>query len=137
MWDLRADRIQYRDDAGRFEFGTMAYGCALGLASAVEFILTLGPDAIFEHDLKLRERVVEGLKQSGAQLLSPSDEKQRSPIVSARFPDVSSRTTVDFLKEQGVIVSPRADFVRFSPHLYNSSADIDYALEILDRALGY
>lgn len=29
-----------------------------------------------------------------------------------------------------------ADFVRFSPHLYNSSADVDYALEILDRALG-
>ena len=56
------------------------------------------------------------------------------PIVSARFPDRFSRTIVDFLKEQGVIVSPRADFVRFSPHLYNSSDDIDLALEVLDRA---
>jgi selenocysteine lyase/cysteine desulfurase len=136
MWDLKADRIQYRDDAGRFEFGTMAYGCALGLGKAVEFILTLGSDAVFEHNLKLRERLVEGLKQSGAQLLSPSSEKERSPIVSARFPDFSSRTIVDFLKEQGVIVSPRADFVRFSPHLYNSSDDIDHALEVLDQALG-
>ena len=106
------------------------------MGKAVEFILTLGSDAVFEHNLKLRERLVEGLKQSGAQLLSPSSEKERSPIVSARFPDFSSRTIVDFLKEQGVIVSPRADFVRFSPHLYNSSADIDDALEILDRALG-
>jgi len=136
MWDLRADRIQYRDDAGRFEFGTMAYGCALGLGKAVEFILGLGPDAIFEHDLLLRERLVEGLKQLGAQLLSPSNEKECSPIVSARFADFSSGTLVDFLKEQGVIVSPRADFVRFSPHLYNCSDDIDHALEVLDQALG-
>jgi cysteine desulfurase/selenocysteine lyase len=134
MWELRADRIQYRDDAGRFEFGTMAYGCALGLGKAVEFILELGSDAIFEHDLKLRGRLVEGLKQLGAQLLSPSNEKEYSPIVSARFPNFSSRTLVDFLKEHGVIVSPRADFVRFSPHLYNSSDDIDLALEVLNRA---
>jgi selenocysteine lyase/cysteine desulfurase len=134
MWDLRADRIHYRDDAGRFEFGTMAYGCALGLGKAVEFILTLGSEAIFAHDLKLRERLVEGLKQRGAQLLSPSNEKERSPIVSARFPGCSPRRIVGYLKEQGVIVSPRADFIRFSPHLYNSSDDIDRALEILDRA---
>ena len=134
MWDLQADRIQYRDDAGRFEYGTMAYGCALGLAKAVEFLLTIGEETIFTHDLKLTERLVEGLKQRDAQLLSPSNEKERSPIVSARFPGFSSRTMVKFLKDHGVIVSPRADFVRFSPHLYNSTDDIDRALEILDRA---
>ncbi|MDB4442848.1 aminotransferase class V-fold PLP-dependent enzyme, partial [bacterium] len=136
MWDLRANRIQYRDDAGRFEFGTMAYGCALGLAKAVEFIFNLGADAIFAHDLELRSRLVEGLEQRGAQLLGPSNEKECSPILSALFPGFSSHRIVDFLKEQGVIVSPRGDFVRFSPHLYNSSDDIDHSLEILDRALG-
>lgn len=134
MWDLRADRIQYRDDAGRFEYGTMAYGCALGLAKAVEFIFNTGSEAIFEHDLSLRNRLAKGLKQRGARLLSPSIEKERSPIVSASFPRLSSRTLVNFLKKHGVVVSPRADFVRFSPHLYNSSDDIDLALDILDRA---
>ena len=136
MWDLRADRIQYRDDAGRFEFGTMAYGCALGLAKAIEFILALGSDTILGHDLKLRARLVEGLEQRGAQLLGSSIEKEHSPILSALFPGFSSHRIVDFLKEQGVIVSPRGDFVRFSPHLYNSSDDIDHSMEILDRALG-
>ncbi len=136
MWDLRADRIHYRDDAGRFEFGTMAYGCALGLAKAIEFILNLGVAAVLAHDLKLRARLVEGLEQRGAQLLGPSVEKEQSPILSALFPGFSSHRIVDFLKDQGVIVSPRADFVRFSPHLYNCSDDIDHALEILDHALG-
>ncbi|MBW2705164.1 MAG: aminotransferase class V-fold PLP-dependent enzyme [Deltaproteobacteria bacterium] len=136
MWDLRADRIQYRDDAGRFEFGTMAYGCALGLAKAIEFILDLGADAVFAHDLELRARLVEGLEQRGAQLLGPSNQKERSPILSAFFPGFSSHRIVDSLKEQGVIVSPRGDFVRFSPHLYNSSDDIDHSIEILDRILG-
>ncbi len=134
MWDLRADRIQYRDDAGRFEYGTMAYGCALGLAKAVDFILACGTKAIFAHDLKLGERLAKGLKQRGAQLLTPASEKERSPIISARFPGFSSRTVVNFLKDHGVIVSPRADFVRFAPHLYNSSDDIDHALQVLDRA---
>jgi selenocysteine lyase/cysteine desulfurase len=136
MWDLRADRIHYRDDASRFEFGTMAYGCALGLAKAIEFILNLGVDAVLAHDLKLRARLVEGLEQRGAQLLGPSVEKEQSPILSVLFPGFSSHRIVDFLKAQGVIVSPRADFVRFSPHLYNCSDDIDHALEILDHALG-
>jgi selenocysteine lyase/cysteine desulfurase len=80
--------------------------------------------------------LVEGLKQRGAQLLSPVNDKEHSPIVSARFPDFSASSIVDYLKEKGVIVSPRADFIRFSPHLYNSSDDIDRALEILDQALG-
>ena len=136
MWDLRADRIHFRDDAGRFEFGTMAYGCALGLAKAIEFILNLGVDAVLTHDLKLRARLIEGLEQRGAQLLGPSNGKECSPILSALFPGFSSHRIVDFLKDQGVIVSPRADFVRFSPHLYNGSDDIDHALEILDHALG-
>ena len=136
MWDLRANRIHYRDDASRFEFGTMAYGCALGLAKAIEFILNLGVDAVLAHDLKLRARLVEGLEQRGAQLLGPSVEKEQSPILSVLFPGFSSHRIVDFLKAQGVIVSPRADFVRFSPHLYNCSDDIDHALEILDHALG-
>jgi selenocysteine lyase/cysteine desulfurase len=135
MWDLRADRIQYRDDAGRFEFGTMAYGCALALAEAIKFILSLGVDAVCAHDFKLRTRLAEGLKQRGAQLLSPVEDTECSPIVSARFAGFSSRRLVDKLKERGVIVSPRADFVRFSPHLYNSSDDIDQALDSLDRAL--
>lgn len=135
MWDLRADRIQYRDDAGRFEFGTMAYGCALGLAEAIKFILSLGVDAVCAHDFKLRTRLAEGLKQRGAQLLSPVEDTECSPIVSARFAGFSSRRLVDSLRQQDVIVSPRADFVRFSPHLYNSSDDIDHALEVLDRAL--
>ncbi len=136
MWDLRADRIHYRNDAGRFEFGTMAYGCALGLVKAIEFILNLGVDAVFAHDLKLRARLVEGLEQRGAQMLGSSIEKEQSPIISALFPGFSSHRIVDFLKDQGVIVSPRADFVRFSPHLYNCSDDIDHALEILDYTLG-
>ncbi len=134
MWDLQADRIQYRDDAGRFEYGTMAYGCALGLASAVEFLLTIGAETIFRHDMQLRQRLISGLKQRGARLLGPADEKDCSPIVSARFPGFSSRAIVKFLKDHDVIVSPRADFVRFSPHLYNCSDDIDLALEVLDRA---
>jgi len=135
MWDLRADRIQYRDDAGRFEFGTMAYGCALGLAKAIEFILSLGIEAVWSHDLRLRKRLAEGLQQRGAEVLSPANNNECSPIVSARFAGFSSRRLVDKLKERGVIVSPRADFVRFSPHLYNSSDDIDQALDSLDRAL--
>ena len=135
MWDLRADRIQYRDDAGRFEFGTMAYGCALGLAKAIEFICGRGIDAVYEHDLKLRNRLAEGLQQCGARLLSPVNDHALSPIVSARFEGFSSRRLVESLKDKGVIVSPRADFVRFSPHLYNSSDDIDHALDILNQAL--
>ncbi len=43
---------------------------------------------------------------------------------------------IDVTGQANVMVSLRKDFIRFSPHLYNDTEDIEKALQALDRILG-
>src|SRR4029450_4669608 len=53
MWDLRADRLKLPPNAHRFEFSTMAYGCAPGLASSIDYLLRLDVGRIFSRNKRL------------------------------------------------------------------------------------
>ena len=73
MWDLRADRLDYPPTARRFEFSTMAYGCALGLSRSIEFLLDVGVDGIFEYNRQLADLLIEGLRGRDLEITSPLD----------------------------------------------------------------
>ena len=131
MWDLRADRCVPHRDARRFEFSTMAYGCAIGLARSIDYLCAVGISRVFAHTLALGDRLVAGLQELGWELVSPQHPNARNAIVSARMPGRSPEDVVHHLGQAGVVASARRDLVRFSPHLYNTSDDIERALEAL------
>jgi cysteine desulfurase/selenocysteine lyase len=133
MWKFNIKELEYRDDAGRFEFGTMAYGCAHGLTESVNYLVNKGVDNIFAHNLALTEILIEGLKSLDAEIISPENKEERSPIVSAKIPGKDPKDIAKKLGEAGIVISQRNDLVRFSPHLYNSSDDIAKVLEELRR----
>ena len=135
LWDLRADRFELPSTARRFEFSTMAYGCAVALTASIDFLLQIGIDRIHGHNLSLADRLIAGLRQQGAEIMSPTRDDQRTSIVGARFPLAVSAEVVRRLGEAKIIVSPRGETVRFSPHLYNRADDIDAALAELQRIL--
>jgi cysteine desulfurase/selenocysteine lyase len=135
VWNFQADRIVWAPSARRFEFGTMAYGCAIGLAVAIEYLLDIGIEQIHGYDLALADRLAEGLADLGAQFVNPSIENLRSSIVTVRFPGHDQARIAHRLNDEGVVVSPRIGAVRFSPHLYNTTADIDRSLETLQSVL--
>ena len=135
IWNLQADQVDFPDNASRFEFSTMAYGCALGLTESINYLLEIGVEQILDHNLKLADLLLEGLEAMQAEILSPRSHAERTSIVSARFPSKNSTDIVKGLAEAGIIVSPRRDFVRFSPHLYNNRNDIEHTLSELRRVL--
>ena len=134
MWDFQADRLVYPRSAKRFEYGTMAYGTALGAGQAIDYLLDLGIEAIAAHNRAIAEELRLGLLDLGADILSPRDALERSAIIAARFPGRDSRTLTGALEEQGVVASLRRDFIRFAPHLYNDSEDVEKALYALTRS---
>ena len=136
MWDFQADRLVYPRSAKRFEYGTMAYGTALGAGEAIDYLLGLGIDAIAAHNRAIAEELRLGLMDLGADILSPSDARERSAILAARFTGHDSRTLSTALEQRGVVVSLRRDFIRFSPHLYNNSEDVQKVVSALRTALG-
>ncbi len=133
MWELKADRIEYAETAKRFEFSTMAYGCALGLTASIVYLLGIGIDRIFERNKRLADLLIEGLRQRSAEIVSPQDEKERTSIVAARFPGADPKEIARQLSSRQVVVSARRDVLRFSPHLYNEPDDIERALDEIDR----
>ena len=135
MWDFQPDRLELPDGAKRYEFGTMAYGTALGATEAVRHILETGVDKIAAHNRKISDHLIAGLKDLGAEVLGPTDTAVRSATVGTRFPGRNSREFAKTLKEANVIASLRRDFIRFSPHYYNNIDDIDKGLAAIKAAL--
>jgi selenocysteine lyase/cysteine desulfurase len=103
----------------------------LGAAIAVEYLLGLTVTAIYDHNRKIADQLRKGLEEQGAQILSPESSEERSAIVAARFPGQDSTALVKSLHERNVILSKRRDFLRFSPHLYNDSGDVESALSAI------
>lgn len=134
MWDLEARRVEFAEDARRFEYSTMAYGCALGLAAAIEYLLDIGVDRIFEWNRDLADLLIVGLDALGAEVVSPRSGPERTSIVAARFSETDVDQLAVALDDAGVIASARMGVLRFSPHLYNGRDDIARALDTLQRA---
>ena len=135
MWELRADRIVYPKTAKRFEFSTMAFGCAMGLACGIEYLVGIGVERIRDYNRSLADLLIQGLQERDIEITSPLRDAERTSIVTARFQGQDSSTLARKLKEAQVMVSARQDIIRFSPHFYNQSWDIDRALECIDGIL--
>lgn len=129
--DYGSRDMTLRPDAGRYECGTLnTIGC-FGLRAAIEFLLEVGIEPISQVVLGLTARLVEGARAKGYKVLGPADEARRSGIVSIRKEGLDSRAVVRQLREQGIIVARRQDWVRLSPHFYVSPEAIQRVLAAL------
>ena len=135
MWNLNASRVEYSKDAKKFEFSTMAFGCAIGLARSIDYLNTIGVKNIFDYNMQLCDILIEGLQSRNAVINSPLDKKNGSSIITAYFDGVDTETIIKSLKAAQIFVSNRAGSIRFSPHLYNNDIDIETTLTELDNII--
>ena len=134
MWELDASRVDYPNSAEKFEFSTMAFGCALGLAKSIQYLADIGVEEIFKYNRALADTLVDNLRSKSAVITSP-DNKSRSSIVTAYFKKKDSNKIVEHLKKRKVYVSKRGKSIRFSPHLYNTIDDIENGIEQIDSVM--
>jgi len=116
-----------RSDAGRYEPGTLnTIGC-FGLRASTEFLLEVGTDHIAGHVRGLAERIEQGVRAKGFEVLG----QPGAGIVSFKNPSEDARVTVQKLKNQKIIAASRQGWVRTSPHFYISPDDIDQLIAAL------
>jgi cysteine desulfurase / selenocysteine lyase len=132
IWSLDATRLNYHESARRFEAGTVAYGCAIGLGKSIEHLNAIGIDNILNHNMALNSILEKELTDRGA--VSLISESERSSILSMHFPGRNSELIARELNEAKVYVSFR-NTIRVSPHLYNDENDIHRTIEIIDAVL--
>ncbi|HEY0970403.1 MAG TPA: aminotransferase class V-fold PLP-dependent enzyme [Gemmatimonadales bacterium] len=124
--------LAWRDDARRFEVGTLPYQDFAAAVASMELMLEVGIDAIAAHVATLVDRVVEWASaRPRVNLVTPVDRDRRAAIVTIAMDD--ARATSDRLREAGVIHSFREGALRFSPHCFNTVEDVERALEVLER----
>jgi cysteine desulfurase / selenocysteine lyase len=104
------------------------------LTSPVNLLLRCGAPVVEEVVLRLADRLRDELPSRGYELvLKPSSPSERSGIVSFPQPRMVPTELHTRLREAGVIISQRGDFLRASAHYYNSDEDLDRLLEALPR----
>lgn len=122
-----------RNDAGRYECGTLnTIGC-YGLRAACELLLEAGVDRISSAVQQLGDRIWHGARELGFETLGPRSAASGAGIVSIRKPGVESPLIVSRLRDAGFIAAPRQGWVRLAPHFYISPAEIDALLHELAR----
>ena len=135
IWELNPDRIEYANTARRFESSTMAFGCIKGLERSIEYLNDIGIECIYEHNIALAEKLMEGLNELDIEVVSSLNRSERTSIVTCRVNGWQPNEIVQKLKERKIVVHKRQDLVRFSPHLYNCEADVDKTISELQSLL--
>lgn len=129
IWDFLNYDQPYAADASRYEGGTPNFVGALSLACAVDLLAAAGTERIAAHVLSLTDRLVEGLGELGAQVLSLRGPGVSSGVVTFAFEGRDSVELGRAIQRDGIITTWRANGIRVAPHGYNSPDDIDHLLE--------
>jgi cysteine desulfurase/selenocysteine lyase len=124
-WNFDAYHLRLQPGAGRFEEGTTNTPGIFGLGAAIDLLLEVGVEDVGRRVLALTDRLVRGLRERDARVLSPRTEGRASGIVSFTVPGEAPEETARRLVERGVFVVARRGGVRASPHFYNSEEEID------------
>ena len=118
-------------DARRFDAGTPPVpNIYAGLAGAA-IVEEAGTAEIEGHVAALTTRLIDGLAELGAVVVTPRDPERRGPLVCVRSTDVAA--LVASLREERIVCSSRDDNLRVSLHLYNVEDDVDRLLAALAR----
>lgn len=141
---VEKDSVRYEDPPQKFEAGTPNISGAIGLKAAMEYLEEIGLEDIHEHDLRISEKIREGLEDiDSIKVLSPED----SVLVSFYSEKVHSHDLAEVLNQKDVAVragnhcaQPQhqdldlAGTVRASPYLYNTEEDVEKLLEAVREA---
>jgi selenocysteine lyase/cysteine desulfurase len=125
-----ADYSPHRS-ARRFDSGTPPVPALYAAVAGLSLVAEAGVPAIEAHVEALGTRLIDGLEELGATVVTPRDAARRGPLVCVRSTDVAA--LVATLAAERIVVSSREDKLRIALLLYNVEADVDTLLDALTR----
>ena len=145
--EVHHDHSTYKAAPHKFEAGTMNIAQEIGLGAAIDYLQTIGMDAIRAHEKELTAYAIERLQEAGAVVHGPKDVDARGGAVSFWFQDIHPHDLAQVLDQEGVCV--RASHhcaqilmrhlgvpatTRASFDVYNTRDDVDALVDALARA---
>ncbi|MDX2046623.1 MAG: aminotransferase class V-fold PLP-dependent enzyme [Chitinophagaceae bacterium] len=123
--------------------GVVNLACILGLGKAIGYLGSIGMSKVEKHNLSLRNRLYEKLKDlNNATILSPKDGPLSSPMLTLllRDPFQKNPFVKMLLDKHRLSIRPtHKEFgfngIRFSIHIFNTEKEIDFAAEVMHKEL--
>ena len=120
-----------RADARRFELMTLPYQDFAGFNASLGLLLEVGIERIRDHLRSLHAPVLAWADRTGTRVASPRDRRGSGILCLAPGGVEEAHRR---LKRARVICSLREGAIRLSPHLYNTGAEMERVVEVLDSA---
>jgi selenocysteine lyase/cysteine desulfurase len=117
--------------ARRFDAGTPPVPNIYAGVAGLGLVQETGVPAIEAHVSALNTRLIAGLEDLGADVVTPADPTRRGPLVCVRSTDAPA--LVASLAEENIVCSLRDTNLRIAAHYYNTESDIDVLLDALSR----
>ena len=125
--------LTFAPTALRFEESVVSLLDTAALGAALELLLEVGVGVIEGQVLGLSARLADGLARHGCEIVEPwpRSRAESSGIVSFRKPGISAAAVLRDLNAAHMIARTHQDFVRLSPHFYNTEEEVDRVLEVM------
>jgi cysteine desulfurase / selenocysteine lyase len=148
--DVRLDGFTPAPVPAKFEAGTMPIIEAIGFGAAVDFLETLGMEAVRRHEMELTAYALDTLTErfgDGITFHGPHDVSIRGGVLSFAFRDLHPHDVSQVLDQHNVCIRAGhhcakplmrvlgvAATARASVYLYNDRDDVDAMADALDGA---
>lgn len=138
---IAQDAVAFEPGARRYEPGVLNAQGLLGMQASMEMLTGIGIPAVSKRLMELKALLCEGLESLGLDILGPREGGSASGITS--FTDRENPRRIGemsaALQHSNIVASFRHDregkpYLRFSPHFYNTPAEIGQVLEVLAHA---
>jgi kynureninase len=125
---------RYAETPYRFMNGTTHIASIEAAHPGIKIIKEVGVEKIREKSKRMTRRLIELSDRHGWRVNSPRDPEQRGGTVSIDMPDSQQVSRELLAREILVDWRPKAG-VRFSPHFYNTDAEVDSAIDAVVEIL--
>ena len=126
----RADNMQLKAGAQRFEIGNYNLPDIHALGAALDLIERAGLANITRHVLDLGERLLSHLDEMGIGVVGPRDRSHRSHILVL---DLPTEDWLRYLETENVRVSPERGGIRVSFAMFNTAEEVDRLARIIGK----
>jgi len=131
-WDFEDREQPFKSNALAWESGTGPSSLFYGLEQSLKLLNGVGLENIETYLSGLTDYLCDRLGSSDYNIASSRKQGARSQIVCVKHHGGRSANEIaDNLAKNNVVVSPRGDRLRISPHFYNNLEDIDRLVEAL------
>ena len=131
------EKIEFKNDARKFEAGTHNLLGLVGLIASLELALEIGVENIAAELLRKRAWLIPALQTKGFKVLNADAKTENTSSIVSFYQNGKDLTALNQkLSAAGVVASLRTNragqnFIRLAPHFYNTDAELQRVLEWL------